>query len=412
MTLHAGKTLEQISDSRKGKIVVRRIGWAVLALVILLVLVVLASVVYQGIASAVDASAYPPPGRLVDVGGFRLHIHCTGSGGPTVILDAGNGGSSLDWSLVQPGVATFTRVCSYDRAGYGWSDSGPTPRMSERIVRELHTLLVNAGVPGPYVLVGHSFGGLNMRLYTYTYPQDVAGLVLVDSSHENDPTALKAIMDGQQQLSTCQHFAPFGVVRLLGSLNQFISPYPSAIQAVVKAHLYQTRFCGTWYDESAAWDESISQVRTARAQHSLGHLPLVVITHGKDLDASWQALQNDLAGLSSNSTHVIASMSGHAIMFDQPDLVIAAIRQIVTKNLNAGHSFITSAMTSCKGQVTARLLHTTRGRATNTIPFSYRRERRGDGTTSAPLLIPDMNTDKKVTKALTESEERETALSA
>ncbi len=191
MTLHAGKTLEQISDSRKGKIVVRRIGWAVLALVILLVLVVLASVVYQGIASAVDASAYPPPGRLVDVGGFRLHIHCTGSGGPTVILDAGNGGSSLDWSLVQPGVATFTRVCSYDRAGYGWSDSGPTPRTSERIVRELHTLLVNAGVPGPYVLVGHSFGGLNMRLYTYTYPQDVAGLVLVDSSHENDPTALR-----------------------------------------------------------------------------------------------------------------------------------------------------------------------------------------------------------------------------
>ena len=169
-----------------------------------------------------------------------------------------------------------------------------------------------------------------MRLYAYTYPQDVAGLVLVDSSHEDDPTALKAIMDGQQQLSMCQHFAPFGVVRLLGSLNQFISPYPSAIQAVVKAHLYQTRFCGTWFDESAAWDESISQVRAARAQHSLGHLPLVVITHGKDLDASWQALQNDLASLSSNSIHFIATGSGHAIMFDQPDLVIAAIKQVVT----------------------------------------------------------------------------------
>src|SRR6266487_2738761 len=244
MTPHAGKTLEQISDSRKGKIVVRSIGCAVLALVILLVLVVLASVVYQGIASAVDASAYPPPGRLVDVGGYRLHIHCTGSGGPGAVgmLDAGNGGSSLDRGLVQPSVATFTRVCSYDRAGYGWSESGPTPRSSGRIVRELHTLLVNTGVPGPYVLVGHSFGGLNMRLYAYTYPQDMAGLVLVDSSHEDDPKARQAIMAGQQQLSMCQHFAPFGVVRLLGSLNQFISPYPSAIQAVVKAHLYQTRF--------------------------------------------------------------------------------------------------------------------------------------------------------------------------
>ncbi len=412
MATPTSKMGEHIALPGKQKTLIGRIWRVLLVLVVLLVLLAAAGLLYQGIASAVDASRYPASGKLINVGGYRLHINCIGTGSPTVILDAGLGGSSLDWSLVQPEVATFTRVCSYDRAGYGWSDYGPKPRTSGRIVAELHTLLIGAGIPGPYILVGQSFGGLNVRLYAYTYPQEVAGMVLVDASHENDPTALKAIMDGQQQLSTCQHFAPFGVVRLLGSLNQFISPYPSAIQAVVKAHLYQTRFCGTWYDESAAWDESISQVLTARAQHSLGHLPLVVITHGKDLDASWQALQNDLAGLSSNSTHVIASMSGHAIMFDQPDLVIAAIRQIVTKNLNAGHSFITSAMTSCKGQVTARLLHTTRGRATNTIPFSYRRERRGDGTTSAPLLIPDMNTDKKVTKALTESEERETALSA
>jgi pimeloyl-ACP methyl ester carboxylesterase len=331
MATHADKTLEHISRSRKGKIVVRRIGWTVLALVIFLVLVVAAGLVYQGIASAVDASTYPPPGRLVNVGGYRMHIHCTGTGSPgnpTVILDAGNGGSSLDWSLVQPDVATFTRVSSYDRAGYGWSDTGPMPRTSARIVKELHTLLVKAGIPGPYVLVGHSFGGLNVRLYAYTYPQEVAGLILVDSSHENDPTARQDILNGQQQLSACEWVAPFGIMRLFGLLNQFVSAYPPAEQSVVKAHFSQTRFCGTWYDESAAWDESISQVRTARAQHSLGHLPLVVITHGKDLDASWLALQNDLAGLSSTSTHIIATMSGHGIMFDQPDLVIAAIKQV------------------------------------------------------------------------------------
>src|SRR6266571_5585633 len=250
MATPTSKIGDHIALPRKQKTLIGRIGRIMLVLVILLVLLAAGGLLYQGIASAVDASRYPAPGKLIDVGGYRLHINCTGAGRTTVILDAGLGGSSLDWSRVQPGVATFTRVCSYDRAGYGWSDSGPTPRTSERIVRELHTLLVKAGVPGPYVLVGHSFGGLNMRLYAYTYPQDVAGLVLVDSSHENDPTALKAIMDGQQQLSTCQHFAPFGVVRLLGSLNQFISPYPSAIQAVVKANLYQTRFCGTWYDES------------------------------------------------------------------------------------------------------------------------------------------------------------------
>src|SRR6266581_4367311 len=238
MSTHANKTLEHLSRSRKGRIVVRRIGWAVLALVILLVLAVVAGVVYQGITSAVDASMYPPPGRLVDVSGYRLHIHCTGSGGPgpAIILDAGNGGSSLDWSLVQPGVATFTRVCSYDRAGYGWSESGPTPRSSGRIVRELHTLLVNTGVPGPYVLVGHSFGGLNMRLYAYTYPQEVAGLVLVDSSHENNPTARVAIQNGQSQLATCQRFAPFGIVRLFGLRNSFIAAYPPTVQPVAKAH--------------------------------------------------------------------------------------------------------------------------------------------------------------------------------
>lgn len=318
----------------KEKTVRRRIFRALLVLVVLLTLVAGIGLLYQASASAVDASSYPPPGSLVDVGGFRVHIRCTGtssSGRPTVILDAGNGGSSLDWSLVQPGVAAFARVCSYDRAGYGWSDSGPQPRTSERIARELHTLLAKAGVPGPYVLVGHSFGGLNMRLYAYTYPHEVAGLVLVDSSHERDPAAQAAIQNGQTQLSTCQRIAPFGVIRLFGFLDSFIAAYPHAVQPVVKAHFYQTRFCGTWYDESAAWSQSITQVRLARAQQTLRNLPLVVITHGKALDAAWQTLQNDLARLSTNSTHLLATQSGHAIMFDQPELVIAAIRQIVTE---------------------------------------------------------------------------------
>jgi pimeloyl-ACP methyl ester carboxylesterase len=320
------------SHRSKKKSVGQRILRVLLVLAILLVLVAGTGLLYQAIASAVDASSYPPPGRLVDVGGYRLHIHCTGTGsagGPTVILDSGNGGSSLDWSLVQPGVATFARVCSYDRAGYGWSDAGPEPRTSGRIVSELHTLLTKAGIPGPYVLVGHSFGGLNMRLYAYTYPHDVAGLVLVDSSHERDPAARAAIQNGQPQLSTCERLAPFGVIRLFGFLDQFVSAYPTAVQPQVKAYLYQTRFCKTWYDESAAWEESTAQVAAARALHTLGRLPLVVITHGKQLDAAWQALQNDLASLSSNSTHLIATSSGHSIMLDQPDLVIAAIKQVI-----------------------------------------------------------------------------------
>src|SRR2546422_64107 len=128
-------------------------------------------------------------------------------------------------------------------------------------------------------------------------------LVMVASSHEDDPTAKQDILNGQQQLSTCERVAPFGIVRALGLLNRFVSAYPAAEQPVVKAHFSQTRFCGTWYDESAAWEQSTSQLRAARLLHSLGNLPLVVITHGKDLDASWRALQNDLASLSSTSTH-------------------------------------------------------------------------------------------------------------
>ena len=121
----------------------------------------------------------------MNIGGYRLHINCTGTGSPTVILDAGLGGTSLDWSKIQPEVARFTRVCSYDRAGYGWSESGAGPRTSQQIVQELHLLLVHAQVNGPYLLVGHSVGGLNMRLYAYRYPGEVAGMVLLDSTNEH-----------------------------------------------------------------------------------------------------------------------------------------------------------------------------------------------------------------------------------
>src|SRR5215475_394970 len=131
---------------------------------------------------------FPPPGRLVDVGGWRLHLNCTGearASQPTVILEAGLGDFSVEWSLVQPGVAKFARVCSYDRAGDGWSELGPHPRTLRQIVYELHTLLDKAGVKPPLVVVGHSYGGWLVRLYASTYPADVAGMVLVEAGADN-----------------------------------------------------------------------------------------------------------------------------------------------------------------------------------------------------------------------------------
>ena len=160
-------------------------------------------------------------------------------------------------------------------------------------------------------------------------------MVLVDASHEDAfvrfPTLQQDLLDGQKQLSMCSGLAPFGVIRLFGFLDKFILQYPSAVQPQVKALFYQTRFCGTWYDEGAAWDESTTQVHAARARHLLGQLPLVVITRGEQVDVDWQALQKDLASLSLNSTYIIATNSGHDIMFERPDLVIAAIEQVATE---------------------------------------------------------------------------------
>src|ERR1700686_1083054 len=168
--------------------------------------------IYQVIATRLAEREYPPPGRLVDVGGYRLHIHCSGpegaSGGPTVIMDAGIGECSLGWGLVQPEIAKFARVCTYDRAGLGWSDPAPTPRTSRQIVSDLHALLTNAGIGPPYVMVGHSFGGLNARLYASQFPEDVAGMVLVNSAHEDYPIRLPMLI--RIGLLT----APIGIPRL------------------------------------------------------------------------------------------------------------------------------------------------------------------------------------------------------
>src|SRR5215213_1175214 len=166
---------------RVGRRVLRWIGRGLVAVVGLIVVLALAGASFEAIAAAGDARRYPAPGQLVDIGGYRLHIQCVGTGSPTVVLDAGLGGSSLDWNLVQPELGRTTRVCAYDRAGMGWSERSPYPRTPRQIADELHTLLTNAGIAEPYVLVGHSLGGKNVRLFALAHPEQVAGMVLVDA---------------------------------------------------------------------------------------------------------------------------------------------------------------------------------------------------------------------------------------
>ena len=157
----------------------RSFVWMILGLLALAVM----GAIYQAIATEIDQRTYPPPGQMVDVGTHSLHINCVGQGSPTVILDAANLGMSAHWVRVQQQLAQTTRVCAYDRAGMGWSGPGPEPRDARQISSELHTLLKGADTEGPYVLVGHSYGGLYARMYAARYPNHVAGVALVDSSH-------------------------------------------------------------------------------------------------------------------------------------------------------------------------------------------------------------------------------------
>lgn len=240
----------------------------------------------------------------IDMGGYEMYLHCLGTGTPTVILEAGWNDLAETWSLVQPGVARVTRVCAYDRAGLGQSNPNPGPRDGYQIVRELHTLLINADIKGPYVVVGHSLGGMYMRLFADKYQEEVVGLVLVDSAHIDDPERCAAAMPTKSPDEVDS-------LEFLRELLANPSMYPE-----LPRRLYEPG--------------------------SLGDMPLAVITAphkerdpnlpaglSETFDEIFVELQKEWAQISSRSRHIMAYESGHFIQQDQPDLVIDAILQIV-----------------------------------------------------------------------------------
>lgn len=301
--------------------------------------------IYQSVATRLDAAKYPPPGKRVDVGGYKLHLYEMDTDereGPTVVLEAALASSCLDWCKVQPEVAKFARAVSYDRSGLGWSDTGPKPRTSEMMVAELHTLLTNANVPKPYILVAHSYGGLNIRLYADTYPREVAGMVLVDTSHEDQntvPAIIKEVREAERSSAINAAKAPFGINRLKinGSPPPLPDmPYPAAIIPQLQAFWKQTRISFIALLEIKNFEKSAAQVRASR--HSYGTLPLVVLTRKlktefyssdeQEMQEAWQVCQRDLATLSANSAHIIAETSNHSLHLDRPDLVVSAIKTV------------------------------------------------------------------------------------
>jgi pimeloyl-ACP methyl ester carboxylesterase len=281
--------------------------------------------IYETIAEAADAKTYPPPGELVDVGGHRLHINCTGTGSPTVVIVAGAGDWSTTWGgYVQPEVAKTTRVCTYDRAGLGWSEAAPLPSDVAQFARELHTLLQNANVPGPYVMVGHSLGGFVVRVFVHDYASEVSGVVLIDSMNPEQVTqSLSNSLARRYSLQAV--LARFGVGRLLVKLPAIAPSMPPNEEAYYPLYIRPQSLQAS-ANEYQTLPASASQ---AAAVKTFGDLPLIVLTAKLNDNPGWPEWQTELLQLSSNSQHLFAENSGHVIQADEPKAAVAAILQMV-----------------------------------------------------------------------------------
>src|ERR1700674_358224 len=302
---------------------------AIIAIIALIAALALAGLCYEQIALARAERGAPPAAEMIDVGGYRLHLKCVGTGSPVVVMDAALAETMHTWDKVWPTAARTTRVCMVDRAGLGWSDAGPLPRTSGRRASELGLLLRRAHVEGPYVLVGHSLGGFNMRIFAGRNRGAVAGIVLVDSGHPDQFRRMplksaREMADTARQAGWVSWVPPFGLPRLLG-----IWPCDTA----PRCHLYLE----TGLAEIASLAQDAADVAMVR---SLGDTPLIVLSQDPHLKtgwmseeekATWNQLQLDLLRLSSNSSRVIAEQSHHYIQQARPEVVIDAIDRMVAE---------------------------------------------------------------------------------
>ena len=312
-------------------------------------------ILYQQTGMRRQLRRFAAPGRLIDVGGHRLHVTCAGRGSPVVVLESGIAASSLSWSVVQPGIAAFTRVCSYDRAGLAWSEPASCPRTFDRIVEELAAMLANIAPRGPYVLVGHSFGSFVVSAYAMRHTEGVAGLVLVDPATEwltKTPHRARLLRGGRALSRVGALLAHIGVVRAClalltggvpGAPRHFVRIFgptaartlerlvgevrklPAEIHPVMQALWCDPKCFHAMADHLNALErdrEAIATVVTPR------EVPLVVISSG-DQPSEQLAVHQRLARESDFGRHVVASHSAHWIQFDEPELIVAAVRDLV-----------------------------------------------------------------------------------
>lgn len=272
-----------------------------------------------------------PPGRIIDMGSFNMHIHCQGEGHPVVVLDAGLGGFSMDWLKIQNELSESVMVCSYDRAGYGWSESGPSPRVTDQLVDELELLLDKAAIAPPYILVGHSFGGFNVQYFAKLNPKKVVGIALIEASHPDQSSRMPDIpANRERSFSSDRIMTTFDVSSL--------KKYPPEARHTAGSLLTSMKSIMTQRREFLYFNQSGFQVSQGGR---LPDVPLIVLTRGKrvwpddpygnNLERIWQEMQIDLLSLTSDSWQVIAADSGHQIHLEQPDLVVESIQDLLGK---------------------------------------------------------------------------------
>jgi pimeloyl-ACP methyl ester carboxylesterase len=316
-----------------------------LLLVILAVVLLAGGWVFQEGATWRERRQFPPPGRMVATAGHRLHVVASGEAPPTVVLEAPTGGSHLIWLQVAAEVSRHSRVVSYDRAGYAWSDPAASPRTAGAIVEDLRRMLRASGDVGPFVLVGHSFGGLIVRLYALRHPEEVGGLVLVDPAHEamNErlPSAKAEAEVFRKTLRGFRLGARVGALRLLDMpLGEGSSSWcPPGLRSAARAVGFRTSWVDAVAAEIEALDLSLSE--TAEAAALAGPLPLrdvavVILSRGRPDEPSQSEeyevtlqLHRDLLRMSARSRHQIVEGTGHFIQVERPDVVAAAIREVV-----------------------------------------------------------------------------------
>jgi pimeloyl-ACP methyl ester carboxylesterase len=314
---------------------------SLLGLMLLILGLVILGTAYQALGAWFDRQTFTSPGELIDVGGYGLHLFCQGEGRPTVILESGLSATVAIWTRIQMRLANTTQVCAYDRAGIGWSESSSSEPDANFVVQQLHTLLHKANLQGPFVVVGHSMGGLFARAYTATFPKQVAGLVLLDTVHPNQGQDLSEETQAQQQrfmqlLEWTPTLARLGVLRVASWFNKIAEELPNHAQAAHQALLITPKHLQATLGEANQWEKITAQVRQ---QQDLGDIPLLVMSAGTDEfgfgvqgSEQWQVLQQDLTKLSANSRYVVIPQATHHSLLTHPKhaaMTVAAITRLL-----------------------------------------------------------------------------------